>query len=100
MKEWREDLFVWRSLIMTSLIALPALSACGLQGNPVRPVPLWGNPPNEGPKDPRTLKAEKEKADADKARKKADEEADRAKRAAEQAAAAAPAPSTATPAPQ
>ena len=43
-----------------ALIAVPALSACGLQGRPQRPVPLWGDPPNEGAKDPRTLKIQKD----------------------------------------
>ena len=41
--------------------SLLALSACGLQGNLVRPMPLWGDPPNEGPNDPRTIQAEEER---------------------------------------
>jgi hypothetical protein len=87
-------------LACAALGAAGVLSGCGLEGRPERPVPLWGNPPDEGPKDPRTLKAEKDRSDAEKARKKAEQEADRAKRAADAAAAPAPAPSTATPAPQ
>jgi len=82
-------------LACAALAAAGVLCGCGLQGRPERPVPLWGNPPNEGPKDPRVLKAEQDKSDAEKARKKAEQDA---KRAAD--AAATPAPSTATPAPQ
>jgi len=62
------------------VISLTALAGCGLRGDLVRPVPLWGDPPNEGPNDPRTLKAEEERraaADAAKA------ESDRAEAAAE-----------------
>ncbi len=60
-----------------------SLSACGLQGRLERPVPLWGDPPNEGANDPRTLKAEREKAEAQKAKKRADEKAERDQLAAE-----------------
>ena len=93
-------------LACAALIAAPALSACGLKGRPERPVPLWGNPPNEGPKDPRTLKAKKEQEDAEKARKKAEQDQERAQRAAEQAQqqaqqpAATPAAPATPPAPQ
>jgi hypothetical protein len=52
-----------------------ALSACGLRGDLERPVPLWGNPPNEGPLDPRTIKAAEEAAAAEKARQDAEREA-------------------------
>ncbi len=85
-------------LVCAALGAAGVLCGCGLQGRPERPVPLWGNPPNEGPKDPRVLKAEQDRSNAEKARKKAEQDAERAKRAAD--AAATPAPSTATPAPQ
>lgn len=37
------------------------LAGCGLRGDLERPVPLWGNPPIEGPNDPRVLKAEAER---------------------------------------
>ena len=50
------------------------LSACGLRGDLQRPVPLWGNPPDEGPLDPRNIK----KAEEEAAARKAQEEADRA----------------------
>jgi hypothetical protein len=50
------------------------LSACGLRGDLERPVPLWGNPPDEGPLDPRNIR----KADEEAAAKKAEEEAARA----------------------
>ncbi len=69
-----------RVLLAAALVCLAplALSACGLRGDLERPVPMWGNPPNEGPNDPRTIKAAKEEAE----RKKAEEDA--RKRAAEQ----------------
>jgi hypothetical protein len=82
------------------LIAAPVLSACGLQGKPTRPVPLWGNPPNEGAKDPRTLKIQKDKENAEKARKKAEQEKARADRAAQEAQQPAPAAPATPPAPQ
>jgi hypothetical protein len=55
-------------------MTITLLSACGLKGELERPVPLFGNPPNEGPNDPRTLKA-KEEAEA---KRKAEESAARA----------------------
>ena len=57
------------------------LAGCGLKGDLERPVPLMGNPPNEGPNDPRTIKANEEAA----AKKKADEDAARAAAAAQPA---------------
>ncbi|MBI1360876.1 MAG: hypothetical protein GC155_11415 [Alphaproteobacteria bacterium] len=81
-----------RRTLLLAACAL-ALSACGLQGRLERPPPLWGDPPNEGPNDPRTLKAERDKAAAEKAKKRADEEAERARRAA---SAETPDPSTST----
>ena len=88
-------------LLSCAMLGACVLASCGLQGRPERPVPLWGNPPNEGPKDPRTLKVEQDRSDAENARKKAAQDAARAKRAAEAATAAATAPasSTATPPP-
>lgn len=75
------------------MLSLAALSACGLRGDLVRPVPMWGDPPNEGPNDPRTLKAIEDQKAADRAaadaQKRADDEA--ARKAAE-AQAAQPAP--------
>ena len=62
--------------VLVLLLAVSALSACGLRGQLERPVPLWGNPPSEGPSDPRTLKAAKEAADAEKARKDAEQKAE------------------------
>jgi hypothetical protein len=50
------------------------LSACGLRGDLERPVPLWGNPPDEGPLDPRNIR----KAEEEAAARKAEEEAQRA----------------------
>jgi predicted small lipoprotein YifL len=62
-------------IVTGMLVALAALSisACGLRGELERPVPLWGNPPNEGPNDPRTLRAQEE----EKRRREAEEEAAR-----------------------
>ncbi len=58
------------------LLSVSALSACGLRGDLERPVPLWGNPPDEGPLDPRNIKKAEEEAKA----RAAQEEADRAAR--------------------
>ena len=63
-------------LLTASLVSLTALAGCGLQGDLVRPVPLWGDPPNEGPNDPRTLKAEEDRKAADKAAREAQQRAD------------------------
>lgn len=57
------------------VLSAALLSACGLRGDLVRPVPLWGNPPNEGPTDPRTIKAAEEAAAAEKARQDAERKA-------------------------
>ncbi len=81
-------------LLTASLLSLTALAGCGLQGNLVRPVPLWGDPPNEGPNDPRTLKAEEDRKAADRAAREAQQRADdEARRLALEAQVAAPAPS-------
>ena len=62
-------------------MTLAALGACGLKGDLERPVPLWGDPPNEGPNDPRTIKAREEREAADRAareeRERAEAEAER-----------------------
>jgi Prokaryotic lipoprotein-attachment site len=71
-------------------IACAALSACGLRGDLERPVPLWGNPPNEGPTDPRTIKAAEEAAAAEKARQAAEREAARQEQETQPAAPAQP----------
>jgi hypothetical protein len=55
------------ALVMATIM----LAGCGLKGGLERPVPLWGNPPNEGPNDPRTIKAREEA----EAKKKAEEDA-------------------------
>lgn len=60
------------------LAGLSLLSACGLRGDLERPVPLWGNPPDEGPLDPRNIKKAEEEAAA---KKKAEEEQRRANEA-------------------
>lgn len=72
-----------KALALTA-IAL-GIAGCGLRGRLDRPPPLWGNPPNEGPLDPRTIAAQNAQKDLDKAtRKKADQEARAAAAAAEQ----------------
>ena len=67
-----------------------SLSACGLRGSLERPVPLWGNPPNEGPLDPRTIKEAEDKAKAEKER----EAAEKAARDAAQTQPTVPMPNT------
>ena len=62
-------------ITLAVLAAIASLSACGLRGSLERPVPLWGNPPNEGPLDPRTIKAAEDKAKADKEREAAEKAA-------------------------
>ena len=61
--------------VLVLLLSVSALSACGLRGPLKRATPLWGNPPNEGPLDPRTIKAAEEAAAAEKARKDAERKA-------------------------
>lgn len=65
------------------VLSLTALAGCGLRGDLERPVPLWGDPPNEGPNDPRTLKAEEER---EAAARTAREERERAEAEAERQA--------------
>ena len=69
--------------ILLFAVSLTALAGCGIRGDLVRPVPLWGDPPNEGPNDPRTLKAEEDRRAAADA---AEAERDRAEAAAEREA--------------
>lgn len=64
-------------ITLAILAAVASLSACGLRGGLERPVPLWGNPPNEGPLDPRSIKEAEEKAKAEKARIAAEETEER-----------------------
>ena len=52
--------------ILLLAVSLTALAGCGIRGDLVRPVPLWGDPPNEGPNDPRTLKAEEDRRAAER----------------------------------
>ena len=61
--------------IVLALAGFALLAACGLRGPLERPVPLWGNPPNEGPLDPRTIKAAEDAAAAEKARQDAERKA-------------------------
>ena len=79
-------------ITLALLASVSLLGACGLRGDLVRPVPLWGNPPNEGPNDPRTIKAAEDKAKAEKEEQKKRDEAARAAREASQSPPATPAP--------
>jgi hypothetical protein len=72
--------------------ALPLLAACGLQGDLKRPGPLWGNPPLDGPTDPRVIAQEE-------ARQAEEDERERAERAAARAAEAAAADAATIPPP-
>jgi hypothetical protein len=90
---------VKRSLAILLPVAALALSACGLKGDLERPVPMWGNPPNEGPSDPRTIKAQEEEAARQKAADAAAEQAEREAEAAAEGAATPPASSPASPLP-
>lgn len=78
----RQNVRLMRKVLLL-VISLTALAGCGIKGDLVRPVPLWGDPPNEGPNDPRTLKAEEERRAAADA---AAAERDRAEAAAEREA--------------
>ena len=71
-------------ITLAILAAVASLSACGLRGGLERPVPLWGNPPNEGPLDPRSIKEAEEKAKAEKARIEAEEAEEAEERRREQ----------------
>ena len=72
--------------VLLLVMSLTALAGCGLKGDLVRPVPLWGDPPNEGANDPRTLKAEEDRRAAADAADAAEAERDRAEAAAEREA--------------
>ena len=48
--------------VLAITAAILALSACGLQGDLTRPDPLWGNPPLDGPTDPRVIRQMEEEA--------------------------------------
>lgn len=90
-------------IVLVLVLSVTALSACGLRGALERPVPLWGDPPNEGPLDPRTLKAAEEAAAAEKARKDAEAKAEdeaRRQRLEQMATPPAAPPATTTPAQQ
>ncbi|MEM6627343.1 MAG: hypothetical protein AAF719_11625 [Pseudomonadota bacterium] len=52
--------------IFVALVAGLLAAACGLQGELERPEPLWGDPPIDGPDDPRFPK-EGDDADEDAA---------------------------------
>jgi hypothetical protein len=85
--------------VLVLLLSVSALSGCGLQCDLVRPMPLWGDPPLDGPDDPRVIAAAEAAAKAEEERRDAERrDADEARRE-ELEAQTAPAPSPA-PAPQ
>lgn len=65
-------------ILSLGVFAALTVAGCGLRGDLVRPVPLFGNPPIEGPNDPRVLKEQEEKAKAAKQREEAEERAQQA----------------------
>lgn len=83
--------------VLVLLLSMTALSACGLQGDLVRPMPLWGDPPLDGPDDPRVIAAAEAAAAAEEERRDAERRAaDEARRQEleAQTAPAAPSPPT------
>jgi hypothetical protein len=61
--------------VIVLLACLPALSACGLQGDLVRPAPMWGDPPLDGADDPRVIAAAEADAKAEEERRAAERRA-------------------------
>ncbi len=61
--------------VLVLAVSLVALAGCGLRGDLVRPMPLWGDPPLDGPTDPRVIQAAKEAAAAEQARLDAEQRA-------------------------
>ncbi|MBI1339246.1 hypothetical protein GC169_03410 [bacterium] len=47
--------------LLLVLSAASGLGACGLRGDLERPMPIWGDPPLDGPTDPRVIKAEEQR---------------------------------------
>jgi hypothetical protein len=85
--------------VLVLLLSVSALSACGLQGDLVRPMPLWGDPPLDGPDDPRVIAAAEAAAKAEEERRDAERRAADEARRKELEGQTAPAPSP-SPAPQ
>jgi len=82
--------------VLVLALSVSALSACGLRGDLVRPMPLWGDPPLDGPTDPRVIKAAEEAEAAEKERQDAERRAaDEARRLEMQRQASPPAPEAA-----
>lgn len=63
--------------VLVLAVSLVALAGCGLRGDLVRPMPLWGDPPLDGLDDPRVIKAAEEAAAAEEARLDAERRAQR-----------------------
>ena len=61
--------------VLVLLLSVTALAACGLQGDLVRPMPLWGDPPLGGPTDPRVIAAAEAAAKAEEERRNAERRA-------------------------
>jgi hypothetical protein len=85
--------------VLVLLLSVSALSGCVLQGDLVRPMPLWGDPPLDGPDDPRVIAAAEAAAKAEEERRDAERRAADEARRKELEGQTAPAPSPA-PAPQ
>lgn len=77
--------------VLVLVLSLSTLTACGLRGQLERPVPLWGNPPDEGPLDPRNIRRAEEEAAAREAQEEAERAAGQAPAADPGAAATPPA---------
>jgi len=87
--------------VLVLAVSLVALAGCGLRGDLVRPMPLWGDPPLDGADDPRVIAAAEAAAAAEEERLAAERRAaDEARRQALENAAPPPAGTPATPTPQ
>lgn len=72
-------------LLLSLICAAGVLDGCGLKGRLDRPPPMWGNPQDEGPSDPRHVKERRDAAAASKAAKHQEQEEEEAQRRAEAA---------------
>jgi predicted small lipoprotein YifL len=86
--------------VLVLLLSVSALSACGLQGDLVRPMPLWGDPPLDGADDPRVIAAAEAAAKAEEERRDAERRAADEARRKELEAQTAPAVTPPAPTPQ
>ncbi len=54
--------------VLVLVLSVTALAGCGLRGDLVRPMPLWGDPPLDGPDDPRVIQAAEDAKKAEEER--------------------------------